>query len=153
MQPTGAIVFDAFGTLIRYTSRPAPYGHLVDVAGRPVDRLACLMRNVPLATLAIEIGAGDNLDLILPDLAECHIPDDCAPWRRPARDRMHLFGTSIAWAFGMQIHAPALFSCPQAPPTDAWRDPLALLLASTGEGIYGVDLDGLCIFINPAARA
>jgi len=63
---------------------------------------------------------------------------------------MHLFGTSIAWAFGMQIHAPALFSCPQAPPTDAWRDPLALLLASTGEGIYGVDLDGLCIFINPA---
>ena len=34
--------------------------------------------------------------------------------------------------------------------TDAWRDPLALLLASTGEGIYGVDLDGLCVFINPA---
>ena len=33
---------------------------------------------------------------------------------------------------------------------DAWRDPLALLLASTGEGIYGVDLDGLCVFINPA---
>lgn len=25
--------------------------------------------------------------------------------------------------------------------TDAWRDPLALLLASTGEGIYGVDLN------------
>ena len=34
--------------------------------------------------------------------------------------------------------------------TGAWRDPLALLLASTGEGIYGVDLDGLCVFINPA---
>ena len=50
----------------------------------------------------------------------------------------------------MQIHAPALFSRPQAPPADAWRDPLALLLASTGEGIYGVDLDGLCVFINPA---
>ncbi len=32
----------------------------------------------------------------------------------------------------------------------AWRDPLALLLASTGEGIYGVDLNGLCVFINPA---
>lgn len=34
--------------------------------------------------------------------------------------------------------------------TELWRDPLALLLASTGEGIYGVDLDGLCVFINPA---
>ncbi len=33
---------------------------------------------------------------------------------------------------------------------DAWRDPLALLLASTGEGIYGVDLDGACVFINEA---
>lgn len=32
----------------------------------------------------------------------------------------------------------------------SWRDPVALLLASTGEGIYGVDLDGLCVFINPA---
>jgi len=34
MKPTRAIVFDAFGTLIRYTTRPAPYGHLVDAAGR-----------------------------------------------------------------------------------------------------------------------
>src|SRR5690606_18912444 len=25
-----------------------------------------------------------------------------------------------------------------------------LLLSSTGEGVYGVDLDGRCIFINPA---
>jgi PAS domain S-box-containing protein len=33
---------------------------------------------------------------------------------------------------------------------DPWRDPLGLMLASTGEGIYGVDLDGLCVFINPA---
>lgn len=31
-----------------------------------------------------------------------------------------------------------------------WRDQLELLLASTGEGIYGVDLDGLCVFINRA---
>ena len=37
------------------------------------------------------------------------------------------------------------------PPLDhTWRDPLGLMLASTGEGIYGVDLDGLCVFINPA---
>ncbi len=33
---------------------------------------------------------------------------------------------------------------------DAWRDPLGLLLASTGEGVFGVDLEGLCVFINPA---
>ena len=33
---------------------------------------------------------------------------------------------------------------------DAWRDPLGLMLASTGEGVFGVDLDGLCVFINPA---
>ena len=34
--------------------------------------------------------------------------------------------------------------------TDAWRDPLGLMLASTGEGVFGVDLEGLCVFINPA---
>jgi len=34
--------------------------------------------------------------------------------------------------------------------TDAWRNPLGLMLASTGEGVFGVDLDGLCVFINPA---
>jgi len=70
MRTTKAIVFDAFGTLIRYTTRTAPYGGLVDADGQPVDRLACLTRNVPLATLATEIGAGDKLDVILPDLAE-----------------------------------------------------------------------------------
>jgi PAS domain S-box-containing protein len=50
----------------------------------------------------------------------------------------------------MFIDAPATSRHPQAPPAEAWRDPLALLLASTGEGIYGVDLDGGCVFINPA---
>lgn len=43
----------------------------------------------------------------------------------------------------MQIEAPA-------PHTRAWGDPLALLLASTGEGVFGIDLDGLCVFINHA---
>ena len=33
---------------------------------------------------------------------------------------------------------------------DAWRDPLGLMLASTGEGVFGVDLEGACVFINPA---
>jgi PAS domain S-box-containing protein len=32
----------------------------------------------------------------------------------------------------------------------AWRDQLELLLDSTGEGVYGVDLDGRCIFVNRA---
>jgi PAS domain S-box-containing protein len=31
-----------------------------------------------------------------------------------------------------------------------WRDRLTLLLESTGEGIFGVDMDGLCVFINRA---
>ena len=32
----------------------------------------------------------------------------------------------------------------------SWRDQIELLLASTGEGIYGVDLEGRCVFINRA---
>jgi PAS domain S-box-containing protein len=50
----------------------------------------------------------------------------------------------------MSLDARYLFGPSPSHATDAWRDPLALLLASTGEGIYGVDLDGLCVFINPA---
>ncbi len=70
MQSTKAIVFDAFGTLICYTARPAPYGRLVDAAGRPADRLACLTRNVPMAKVAIELGAESSLDIMEADLAE-----------------------------------------------------------------------------------
>ena len=70
MKPTRAIVFDAFGTLIRYTARPAPYGRLVDAAGRPVDRLACLTRDVPMATFAVELGTEASLDVMEADLAE-----------------------------------------------------------------------------------
>jgi hypothetical protein len=54
----------------------------------------------------------------------------------------------------MQLNAAHLVSRPDAPATTgAWRDPLALLLASTGEGVFGVDLDGLCVFINQRGRA
>lgn len=42
------------------------------------------------------------------------------------------------------IHAPDLAA------QQAWRDQLELLLASTGEGIYGIDLEGHCVFINRA---
>ena len=48
----------------------------------------------------------------------------------------------------MTLDAPAQLS--RSPAVGSWRDPVALLLASTGEGIYGVDLDGACVFINPA---
>ncbi len=45
---------------------------------------------------------------------------------------------------------PALSLALTSPLDHTWRDPLGLMLDSTGEGIYGVDLDGLCVFINPA---
>ncbi len=35
----------------------------------------------------------------------------------------------------------------------AWRDKLTLLLESTGDGIYGIDLAGCCTFINRAGAA
>lgn len=40
---------------------------------------------------------------------------------------------------------------PLAHTDPVWRDRLKLLLDSTGEGIYGVDIEGRCSFINPAA--
>ncbi|UIF85727.1 HAD family hydrolase [Cupriavidus sp. UYPR2.512] len=70
MRTSRAIVFDAFGTLIRYTARPAPYERLLRLDGQPVDRNSCLTRNVPMATLAIELGASDALDALEVDLAD-----------------------------------------------------------------------------------
>lgn len=48
--------------------------------------------------------------------------------------------------------SPALSSAQAEPslPSAVWRDKLALLLESTGEGIFGIDMDGHCIFINRA---
>jgi PAS domain S-box-containing protein len=37
--------------------------------------------------------------------------------------------------------------------TALWRDKLTLLLESTGEGMFGIDLDGCCTFINRAGAA
>ena len=34
-----------------------------------------------------------------------------------------------------------------------WNDELALLLESTGDGIFGIDLEGCCTFINRAGAA
>jgi PAS domain S-box-containing protein len=41
-------------------------------------------------------------------------------------------------------------SNPQDNPQDNSQDRLSLLLESTGEGIFGIDLEGLCTFINSA---
>src|SRR4030066_324897 len=43
-----------------------------------------------------------------------------------------------------------LIPFPEVAAQRAWRNQLELLLASTGEGGYGVDLDGRCMFINRA---
>ncbi len=52
----------------------------------------------------------------------------------------------------MLTASPALPVMPGA--TDKpWRDKLTLLLESTGDGIFGIDLNGLCIFINRAGAA
>jgi PAS domain S-box-containing protein len=32
-----------------------------------------------------------------------------------------------------------------------WRERLSLLLESTGEGIFGIDMDGCCVFVNRSA--
>jgi PAS domain-containing protein len=50
------------------------------------------------------------------------------------------------------MHADALqLSPPHVPGTDRlWQQQLGLLLESTGEGIFGIDLDGHCTFINRA---
>jgi PAS domain S-box-containing protein len=37
--------------------------------------------------------------------------------------------------------------------SDLWSDRLTLLLESTGEGVFGVDMGGRCIFINRAGAA
>lgn len=34
---------------------------------------------------------------------------------------------------------------------DVWRDRLGLLLESTGEGMFGIDLEGRCMFVNRSA--
>ena len=56
----------------------------------------------------------------------------------------------------MPLHTAKRPTLPLPPPTapadrgTAWSQRLQLLLESTGEGIFGVDLDGCCTFINRA---
>ncbi|MDO8775075.1 MAG: PAS domain-containing sensor histidine kinase [Burkholderiaceae bacterium] len=50
----------------------------------------------------------------------------------------------------MHIDAHQVLIPPNAPPDQVWQNQLALLLESTGEGIFGIDMEGLCTFINRA---
>lgn len=50
------------------------------------------------------------------------------------------------------IHTPSCSTTPQGQRgVQLWRERLDLLLESTGEGVFGVDMQGNCIFINRAA--
>lgn len=53
----------------------------------------------------------------------------------------------------MLTAAPPLRTLLRPTADNPWRDKLALLLESTGDGIFGIDLEGRCIFINRAAAA
>jgi len=50
----------------------------------------------------------------------------------------------------MHSHAFQAALTAQPAPDPLWQHHLGLLLESTGEGIFGVDLDGQCMFINRA---
>lgn len=49
----------------------------------------------------------------------------------------------------LQIDSPGTALAAAVQPL--WQDQLSLMLESTGEGIYGVDVAGRCVFINQAA--
>jgi PAS domain S-box-containing protein len=51
---------------------------------------------------------------------------------------------------GMHADALTLAAPPDTAADPLWRHQLGLLLESTGEGIFGIDLDGHCVFINRA---
>lgn len=67
---TKALVLDAFGTVIQYGQRLAPYGRLLAGRGEGATRLPFLTRDVPVATFAAELGLEHLLPDIEADLAE-----------------------------------------------------------------------------------
>lgn len=65
-----ALALDAFGTLIQYGPRLAPYSRMVGERGEGAARLPFLTRDVPVATFATELGMEHLLPEIEADLAE-----------------------------------------------------------------------------------
>ena len=59
-----ALALDAFGTVIQYGQRLAPYSRLLAERGEGGARLPFLTRDVPVATFAAELG----LEHLLPDI-------------------------------------------------------------------------------------
>ena len=53
----------------------------------------------------------------------------------------------------MHVHALSLLTPRSTAADPLWEHQLGLLLESTGEGIFGVDLDGHCMFINRAGAS
>jgi PAS domain-containing protein len=51
----------------------------------------------------------------------------------------------------MDSEASSLAFIPEKGQGAIWQHQLLLLLDSTGEGIFGIDLDGRCVFINRAS--
>ena len=50
----------------------------------------------------------------------------------------------------MHLDAHPVLSAPSPATDPLWQNPLGLLLESTGEGIFGIDLEGNCTFLNRA---
>lgn len=65
-----AIALDAFGTVIQYGQRLAPYSRLLAGRGEGAARLPFLTRDVPVAAFAAELGLEHLLPDIEADLAE-----------------------------------------------------------------------------------
>lgn len=114
-----AIAFDAFGTLIQYGQRLAPYGRLVGAQGERDDRHPFLTRDVPVATFAAELGRVDLLPDIEADLAEelaglrlfTEVPELLARARR-AGLRLAVC-SNLASEYGPAVHAllPSMDAC------------------------------------------
>jgi len=65
-------------------------------------------------------------------------------------DALRLSAAPQAAADALAPQAAADPLAPQAAADPLWQHQLGLLLESTGEGIFGIDLDGRCMFINRA---
>ena len=50
----------------------------------------------------------------------------------------------------MHLDAHPVLSAPSPATDPLWQNPLGLLLESTGEGVFGIDLEGNCTFLNRA---
>lgn len=62
-------------------------------------------------------------------------------------------GIAVARVLRRSLRIPMFANLHQLSHHAAWRRQLEMILESTGEGIYGIDLHGRCIFINEAGAS